>query len=165
MTWEGAVADLGGSLWVALGAGDARPSGHGSGSGQRVGEDAATVSAKASVVQGSYDEVYVTTETSSRRGGGNIRVESGLVFHWFAVATPRPPYNFPLEMRAERWEAAVEADGTTAPFLFVGQQDAWAALGIVGDHEVCVAARGWPASELRLVRLLIPPRADPLPPQ
>ena len=156
-TWDEAVAGLGGSVWVVEGLGDARPSGWGRG-GQSVGGGPAQPSFRASVTQGQFHEAYASTETSSRRGPAS-GLDYALLSRWVGVATPQPPVAFPVEMRADRWEADVEADGATVQFVFVGEGDTWAAIGKVGDHEVCVTARSWPADDLRLGRQAIPPGA------
>lgn len=153
LTWDETVEHLGGSLWVMQGAGKARQSGWGSSGGNgTVGP-----SARASVTQGDFHDVYVQTETSSRQEPEAI-VDWRLLTSWVGVGTPQPPVTFPVEMRADRWAAEVEADGTTVHFHFVGQHDASAAVGMVGENQVLVTARSWPADEVRLVREVAPAR-------
>lgn len=159
VTWDEAVSQLGGSLWVIEGLGEARLTGSGTG-GQSVGEGPARLSFSATVTQGVFHDVYASTETSSRQGS-EVGRDYGLLHRWVGVATPQPPVAFPVEMRADRWEADVDVEGATVQFVFVGQSDTWAALGMVGDHEVSVTARWWPADDLRLRRQVIRPRAEP----
>lgn len=162
LTWDEIVEQLGGSLWVVQGAGEARQSGQGGGVQQS--PDGVTVerSFRATVSQGEFHDVYVSTETSSRQEREAI-LDWRLLNSWVGVGTPQPPVIFPIEMRAERWEGAVEVSGTMVQFCFVGQPHAWAAAGMVGEHQVFITARSWPANEVRLVRAVVPSRVEPFP--
>ncbi len=66
-----------------------------------------------------------------------------LVGDWLNQAVGGPDdLRFPLELRAERWKAAMDVDGVSVDFLVVGRADRWSASGVIDGLAVRISGSG-----------------------
>jgi hypothetical protein len=136
-TWRRTAKRLGPPLFALRGAGAPHRGGFGWGSDGTY---------HASVLQtGTQGEVTVET------GSGHPFFDEWMLLHrWLHEAVDRGhPPTFPVELRADRWVAAVTFSGAPYEFTFVGGQESWAAQGVVAGRQVRLQGRG-PTDDLVL---------------
>jgi hypothetical protein len=149
-SWLSAARPLG----VVYAVAGAAPGQGGYGSSYGVG--ARTTSAQVRHLLG---DAEVEVETSDDPAAPEDMLLWRLSGNWMSVALSDDRPRFPVRLEADRWEQDVDVEGTPHRAVFVGNDTAWCASTQVGPHGVMLSARGWPAADLRLVRL--PPRQVP----
>jgi hypothetical protein len=136
-TWRRTAKRLGPPLFAIKGAGVPHQGGFGWSS-----ESTYHVSVVQTGIQGE-----VTVETGSDRPFFD---EWMLLHRWLHEAVdPGQQPAFPVELRADRWVATVTFDGAPYEFTFVGNQDSWAAQGVVAGRQVQLQGHG-PTDDLEL---------------
>ncbi|MCU1692351.1 MAG: hypothetical protein JWM64_1442 [Frankiales bacterium] len=156
--WIDAARRLG-RLFAVQGAGRAYQGGFGHGGGLTPEES--TYSAHVRHVDGgrSYD-VEVDGETGWPAEMDTWR----LLTDWLHGAVSAPDeITFPFEVRADRWSASIDVDGTPHEFLVIGGPERWCAAAQVGDRAVRLRGSGPGSLPVALVGVAPEDVSDDLP--